>query len=422
MKKLLFTESNFIDLFNLSNPSFEEFCDKIQILDVTDRSGTFAVRCTLDEFIKRVSKQGTKDNRLQNLQLYKEKLYQILVTDVRKTLAQWFNSNGALPQPIDFYFNLPITNILNDKTFSGRSHTQYGKICKNINFVDYYNTKKLWTTDSEYTFGLLKVMLEDFKIRNSLAGPAFFDQICKYNGDSKQFWLAFMIGANRPSTFNPVTYVNILNEVFSGETLFAPVMGWNSYQLAFYSSKFKKFISTDVISNVVDNGKLLHDEWIRYSQRRLFPLEDKSIDLYLCPSEKLNEKYNFSDRYRNSVDAVLFSPPYYDLEIYDSEDQSFTNYPNYEDWLKYYWEETVKLSLSVMKDTAKFGFVISNYVNKDKNMIQISQDMRDVVSKHLNLVDHYKIQWNSISTSRQSHKTRGGNYEDLWIFEKKIVV
>ena len=127
---------------------------------------------------------------------------------------------------------------LDDDIFAGRTNSKYGKICKNINFVNFYNTKKLYTNDSEYTFGLMRVMFEDFKLRNSLVGPAFFDHICKYNGDASQFWLDFMIGANRASIFNPATYNGILNSVFSGKTLFAPVMGWNAYQLGFYGSNF----------------------------------------------------------------------------------------------------------------------------------------------------------------------------------------
>lgn len=420
-KTLTFTEADFLGLFNLPNPTFEDFCSQLQVLDVTDRSGTFKVRCTLDSFIDRVSKAGTKDNRLARLDLYKQNLYRILVLDAKASLAQWFHSHGLLPEALDFYFTIPDANILTDKVFAGRTNSKYGKLNKNINFVNYYNTKKLWTTDSEYTFGLLRIMMEEFKIRNSLAGPAFFDQICQYDGDSKKFWLAFMIGANRPSTFNPATYKGILDSVFTGDTLLAPVMGWNSYQLAFYSSRFKHFVATDVIPDVVNNGRLLHQAW-NDRETKLFDFDDqkadKTVDLYLCPSEKLDERHGFIAKYQDQVDAVLFSPPYFDLEIYASDDQSFTSFPDYQDWLEGYWAETVKLCVAVMKPGAKFGFVISNYVNKHKDMTTISQDMRDVAARYLTLDDHYRVQWSAISTSRQSHKTRGGNFEDLWVFIK----
>lgn len=414
-KNLIFTEQEFLNQFTLPTVTFQQFCDKICVLDVMDRSGSFVVRSDLDTFVDRVSK---KDNRKLRLPLYKQNLYKLLVTDAQATLTAWFRRYGELKESVDFYFNIPNANILTGDTFTGRTNSKYGKICKNINFVNFYNTKKLYTNDSEYTFGLMRVMFEEFKVRNSLVGPAFFDHICKYKGDSSQFWLDFMIGANRASIFNPATYKGILDEVFTGETLFAPVMGWNSYQLAFYNSKFKNFIATDVIPDVVENGKLLQDEYNTYKDASLFELAEKNVDLYLCPSEQLDSKHNFSMKYANSVDAVLLSPPYFDLEIYPSDDQSFNSFPDYQSWLQGYWEETVKLAVKVMKPGAKFGFVISNYVNRQKQMTTISEDMRDVVLKHLTLDKQYRVQWSAISGTRQAKKTRGGNFEDLWVFVK----
>lgn len=414
-KNLIFTEQDFLSQFTLPTTTFQEFCDKICVLDVMDRSGAFVVRSDLDTFVDRVSK---KDDRKQRLALYKQNLYRILVTDAKSTLSSWFRRYGELKENVDFYFNIPNANIFSNDTFSGRTNSKYGKICKNINFVNFYNTKKLYINDSEYTFGLMRVMLEEFKVRNSLVGPAFFDHICKYDGDPGQFWLDFMIGANRASIFNPATYKGILEEIFTGETLFAPVMGWNSYQLAFYNSSFNHFIATDVIPGVVENGKLIHNEYTKFKDNSIFVLPEKTIDLYLCPSEQLDTRYNFSTKYASSVDAVLLSPPYFDLELYPSDDQSFGSFPDYQGWLVGYWEETVKLAVKVMKPGAKFGFVISNYVNKQKQMTTISEDMRDVVKRHLTLDKHYRVQWSAIAGTRQAKKTRGGNFEDLWVFVK----
>lgn len=415
MKNLVFTENDFLNQFTLPIINYQQFCNNICVLNVMDRSGAFVVKSDLDTFVNRVSK---KDDRKQRINLYKQNLYKILVTDAKQTLLTWFNRYGKLVENIDFYFQIPNASILQNDTFAGRTNSKYGKICKNINFVNFYNTKKLYTTDSEYTFGLMKVMFENFKIRNSLVGPAFFDHICNYNGDSNQFWLDFMMGANRASIFNPATYKGILDTVFTGETLFAPVMGWNAYQLGFYGSKFKNFIATDVIPDVVDNGLLIHDEYKKYIDNSIFVLPEKNIDLYLCPSEQLDIKFNFGTKYENKVDAVLLSPPYFDLEIYPSDDQSFDSFPNYQTWLQGYWKETVKLCVKVMKPGSKFGFVISNYVNRHKQMTTISEDMRNVVSKHLSFTKHYRVQWSAMSGSRQAKKTRNGNFEDLWVFTK----
>lgn len=416
MKQLVFNENNFLSLFNLPKVSYSEFCDQIQILDISDKSGTFKTKQKLDDFILRVSK---KDNRIKRLEEFKGKLYQILVIDIEKNLKEWFLSHGHLSKNLEHYFNIPHHDILENKIFSGRVNSSYGKLCKNINFINFYNTKKWYLNDSEYVFGLLKVMVEEFKLRNSLVGPAFFDQICKYTGSSSSFWRAFMMGANRPSIFNPATYKGILDELFVGETLFAPVMGWNSYQLAFYNSKFKKFISTDVIESVVKNGDLLHKEFVKYTNNNLFSIDDKKeIDLFCCPSEQLKYNSDFMNKYSGKIDSILFSPPYFDLEIYDSENQSITTFPNYDDWLIGYWEETILLCKQLLKNNGRLGFVISNYRNSNKVVTNISQDLKKLTEQHLNFVDHYKVQWNAMGGSRQAKKTRNGNFEDLWLFER----
>ena len=170
---------------------------------------------------------------------------------------------------------------------------------------------------------------------------------------------------------------------------------------------------------LVTNYSMLNAMLMRDQENSIFESQEKTIDLYLCPSEELDTKHNFVKKYKNAVDAVLLSPPYFDLEIYPSDGQSFNNFPDYQTWLKEYWEETVKLAVEVMKPNAKFGFVISNYINRQKQLVTISEDMRDIVLKHMNLEKHYRVQWSAISGTRQAKKTRNGNFENLWVFVKK---
>jgi len=411
-----YTLTEFLNLFNLQKSiSFDDFSKKLSVLNGSDTSGNFVIRSDLDTFIDRVSK---KDNRKSRLVDYKQKLYKMIVQEPEVALTEWFNRTVNISEPVDFYFQIPKATILNGNTFAGRTHAKYGRLCKNVNFENFYNTKKLYSNDFEYVVGLMKAMFEDFKLRNSLVGPAFFDHICKIDNNYGQFWTDFMMGCNRASIFNPVTYRGIMEELFQGDTIFAPCMGWNAYQLGFYNSSWKKFISTDVIPEVVDNGNKLHTEWVNYKNNSLFEIEDKEVDLYLCPSEQLNVRYDFVNKYKDQVDAVLFSPPYYDLEIYPGKEQSFTNYPNYEDWLINYWEATVIIAKQVLKQGGNFAFVISNYRNKAKEEVKISENMRDIAEIHFGKPTHYKVQWSAISGSRQAKKTRDGNFEDLWLYKK----
>jgi len=411
-----YTQEQFLNLFKLQhNTTFSDFVAKLSVLNGSDTSGNFVTRSDLDTFVARVAK---KDNRAARLHLYKQKLYKMIVQEPEVALTAWYNRTVAIEEGVDKFFQIPEASVLDGDTFAGRTNAKYGRICKNINFENFYNTKKLYSNDFEYVVGLMKAMFEDCKLRNSLVGPAFFDHICNIDQDYGQFWTDFMMGCNRASIFNPVTYRGIVEELFEGNTIFAPCMGWNAYQLAFYNSKWTRFIATDVIPEVVDNGHKLHAEWQGYRNSSLFEINNKEIDLYLCPSEQLNQRHDFGNRYQEQVDAVLFSPPYYDLEIYPGQEQSFTNYPNYEDWLIKYWEATVLVAKQVLRPGGRFAFVISNYRNKAKEEVAISQDMRDVAAAHFGKPAHYKVQWSAISGSRQAKKTRDGNFEDLWLFEK----
>jgi len=404
---------------NIQDVDYDTFRKQLSILDISDTTGTFSIKSNLDTFLDRVA---TKDNRKKLAEVYCQKMYQILVTDAENSLKTFYNSKGALPNPLEYYFNLPTGNCLDGDTFMGMSNSKYGRVCKNINFNDFYNTKKLYTNDSQYVFGLIKVMYEQFHIRNSLCAPAFFDHIINTEDDYSQFWHDFWIGANKASIFNPYTFKSILDTEFTGDVLFSPCMGWNAYQLGFYNSEFSHMVATDVIPNVVDNANKLHNkyaEWKDHDSYQQFFAEDKTTDFYLCPSEQLDARYNFVEKYANKVDAVLFCPPYFDLELYPGAEQSTELFPNYADWLIGYWEETIKLCASVMKPGAKLGFVISNYRNNNKVDTTISQDMKAVVDKYLTFNKHMKVKWSGLTSSRQAHKQRNGNYEDLWIFNNE---
>ena len=101
-KQLIFTAQDFIEQFNLPKVTFEEFCDKISVLNITDKSGTFAIRATLNDFVDKVCKKDT-DTRKERLDLYKRNLYKILVTDAEKTLQSWFKRYAIFPSRVKTY-------------------------------------------------------------------------------------------------------------------------------------------------------------------------------------------------------------------------------------------------------------------------------------------------------------------------------
>jgi hypothetical protein len=412
------TLEQFLSKFSFrKDTSFREFARNIGVVKYTDASGK--QRVNLDKYIEKNPSRGRKER----LNTYKKNLYRMIVLEPEKVLGYWFNEYGTLPHDLPHYFSFTDGTIFEDGVFNGSVNGKYGRVCRSINFDVAHNTTKtnIGTHEKRVVVHELKLMFEEFVINYNLPTPVFFDMICDIDRVGyKDFWRHIMSFLNKPSILNPYTYREILHELFEGETLFAPCMSWNSCQIAFYNTGFKHFISTDVIPSVVENGRTLQLDWQEWNNNRsvIFP-EDKTVDLYLCPSEQLQNRHKFIDKYRSKVDAVLFCPPYFDLELYDSPEQSVDSFPDYLDWLKGYWEETVKTCVEVMRPGARFGFIISNYSHDfGKTLIPVSDDMSLVASKYMRKIEKYNVRWSKFKSSKNPDKMKDGNFEDLWLFEK----
>jgi len=135
---MIYTEKEFLKLFNFNKTiSFNDFSQQLSVLNGSDTSGNFVIRSDLDTFVNRVAK---KDNRKSRLDLYKRKLYKMLVTEPEVALAEWFNRTATITEDLDYYFQIPTAKILEGDTFAGRTNAKYGRICKNINFEKFFTT------------------------------------------------------------------------------------------------------------------------------------------------------------------------------------------------------------------------------------------------------------------------------------------
>ena len=100
------------------------------------------------------------------------------------------------------------------------------------------------------------------------------------------------------------------------------------------------------------------------------------------PSEKLLEDKTFMGKYNEHFDLVFFSPPYYDLEKYPSNNQSITKYKTYDDWLNKYWRPTVELCFHVLKTEGSMCYIVSNYGSINSNRhYNLVKDMGEIVKE-----------------------------------------
>ena len=80
-----FTQDDFIQLFKLQKTiSYDDFCSRLSVLNGSDTTGNFIVRSDLETFVRRVAK---KDDRLQRLDMYRRKLYKMIVQEPEVALA-----------------------------------------------------------------------------------------------------------------------------------------------------------------------------------------------------------------------------------------------------------------------------------------------------------------------------------------------
>jgi len=173
-------------------------------------------------------------------------------------------------------------------------------------------------------------------------------------------------------------------------------MGWNFYLVAFFNTvKYGKYVGTDVIPKVIQKSKAI---------AHFFSGDDKETSFYLLPSERLDKTYSFGEKYANYFDVIFFSPPYFSLEIYPGENQSTINFPEYEDWLRGYWEETIRLCSKCIKRSGILGYVCGDYKDEKWNLVSFTDDLKRIALKYFDLETEMEIMWNGVKTTSAARK------------------
>ena len=418
MSKLLVTFDDFVDSLDLDDKiGIDEYRENLSILYTNyarmdmDSVTKPVVRHTFTNFI---TKYGRSDFRPYVVDQFIESCYEMFVKDREETLHDWFDRYIAIEdekQGINFF---PVPCFAGD-VFDGTINSESGRVLRNLNYRTMYSTKRLHKNDFQDCISILKCLFKWHYLRNSFVGPASFNFFLDKNLSA--VWGSVMSTISRPSIFNPNAYASILNSVFRGESLFAPTMGWNSYQLAFYQTNFKKFVATDVIEDVVDNGAQLHDTY-ESMKNPFLDYGEKEVTLYECPSEKLDEKYDFIDEFEGEFDAILFGPPCFKSEIYAGEEQSVSRHETYVDWIKNYWTPTLELCREVLKPGGKIGFTVKDYADYYGLTYGLETDMGAVATRIFGDETKYKVKLSQMKTKRSPRKLVMGNYESLLVYEK----
>ncbi len=418
-EKLIVSFDDFVESLELEPKiDFETYSEKLGVLYTNyarmdmDNITKPASRYNVKNFIL---KYGKADFRYYVMDQFITSCYDMFVKNREDTLYDWYSQYIEIDS-LKSGINFSVVPCKASNIFDGTINSDTSRILRNINYKTLYSTKRLHKNDFQDCQSILKCLFKYHLLRNSFVGPASFNFFLDKNMTS--VWSSVMSTISKPSVFNPNTYASILNTIFEGKNLFAPTMGWNSYQLAYYQTNFEQFVATDVIPEVVENGSHLHN-YYESLKNPFLDYGNKEVVLYDCPSEKLKTNLNFCDKYKSNFDAVLFGPPCFKFEIYEGEQQSINNYETYTEWLNEYWKPTLKICAEVMKSGAKLGFVVRDYADYFGYNYLLSQDLNNIAEEVFGFGETYKIKLTQMKTKRSPKKLAMGNYQTLCVYEKK---
>ena len=210
----------------------------------------------------------------------------------------------------------------------------------------------------------------------------------------------------RASIMNPYLVYSLNQRIFKAKRIFSPTLGWSSYCYGFLESPHvEEYVGTDVIPSVCKKTKELANTHINPNK----------VNIYCKPSEDLHKDNDFMKKYSNHFDLVFFSPPYYELELYKSQNQSTDRYKTYEDWLEKYWEVTIKLCHAVLEKSGKLCYILSGYgSNTTKKQFDLLKDMNAITKKYFRLLSTQHMLNKNVHVTSQQEKG-----EKIMIFVKK---
>jgi hypothetical protein len=454
---MFLTLDKFLAHFPTINISKEDFVKKFVV--------TYAGAPTLEDLFKLKSViKTTDDPRYINREQIIDYFYDVVIVNRHTYLKEFYKSYFECPNPYDLKWDgvniLTRVNVnFDDSTWLGtwsdyiedpeaksssmlvafkalieqplpgislQKNDLSRKCIRNLNYLDIlHNTQVTNTCKSKTSFWQSLINVYNLlKLEDRFFAPSSIGLFLrKKSGNGinyNNFYYLFQQYQPKASILNPYTINWILKNLFSGTKILTPVLSWESYLLAFMHSDWTDYVGIDVMKGVCDRTQFLFDHYKKdllpklTNQTEISQVKSKQLSLYCQPSESLLYDSNFLSKYSDYFDAVLMCPPYFNMEIYPEGDQSIELYPDYQEWLTNYWENTVALVQIVLKPGKRFGFIVNNYVSLKKDDYPLIDDLNMIALKYFKLVGAYNL-LNRVSPLRMNLKKRT---EMLFLYEK----
>ena len=328
--------------------------------------------------------------------------YNYLVEGVDNFLRFFFEKRISCESVPDF--NLVPLPFENDKIRVVSDGTRY--------FRSIFNHKMVESTN-RYGFsikGIIQNFYYDGKVLDCFFVPSVFKDIklndLTYIPDT--MIVTFKTKASMVSIFSPRLYKSFLircsnHTKINPQNVLFSCADWGTPVVAAKDLGYSYLDIVDVMPEVLEGCYKIHSDI--HQNLSFFNEDPYKLNTFCIPSEKM------SSVLPRKYDIAFSCPPYFDMEIYETGgNQSTTLYPNYETWLKEYWENTVLETKKVLNKNGIMGYVMANIVEN----YNIGKDMKEIASKHLTFVEEIRM-----LTPKKNNMSEGEHrYESCFIFKK----
>lgn len=374
----MLSQNDFLNLFNQNSKkeSLSEFLRKYKVKTSIDT-------INLKKYIEK------KNINIKDIEKLKD-----IIDNKNDYLIRFYNTSLRLPE------NLRITEEpMKNKKYNNNLVIKYKNVIRNMYFFDILqNTKSGFKikTYLEALFDLFNNKIIDYKILSPSA--LYYIRKNGFGGVMSSFYF-------RASILNPYLIYSLNKTLLKGTCVFTPTLGWSSYLYGlFESGTVVEYVGTDVLKDVCEKTKLFAKKYPSIKTK-----------IYNKPSENLLNYNYFSQKYKNYFDLVFFSPPYFMLELYEGNNQSTSNYKDYDEWLEKYWRKTIECCHYVLKKNGKMCYILSGYGSDNTQTYDLVHDMNKI-SK-----EYFKIHSNQSMYNKDVHVTKHKvTNERIIVFEKKI--
>jgi hypothetical protein len=358
---------------------------------------------TLTEFINEAQvKIGNKKEPLKNYMKRKEiekPIIKLLLENIESRneyLTRYYNLSLSV-NPEKLHITTP---AMKNKEMNNNIELKYKNIIRNMHYQHILKNTASGIDNVATFLNMLDDLYLNSIIDYKLLTPSAIHYIQK--GRIGSVFSSYFF---RASIMNPYLVYSLNHSVLKGSKIFTPTLGWSSYCYGFLECPMvTEYVGTDVIPDVC---KKTAEFAKTYYQK-------KKTTIYCKPSEDLMKSVAFKTKYKSYFDIVFFSPPYYELELYDSKQQSTEKYKTYEEWLEKYWEATIQLCYYVLAPKGKMCYILSGYGSQNTgDSYDLLKDMNNITKNYFTMKSNQPMYNKDVHVTK--HKEAA---ERIMIFEK----